>query len=104
MLYGRNELGQNLIDLSYALTVHKTQGSEYQQVVMPVSMSQYSMLTPSLLYTGMTRAKAHLTLVGQREALAAACNPRRLEEGNRNTIISVEAATKKATAKPRPAI
>ncbi|MBQ4364409.1 MAG: ATP-dependent RecD-like DNA helicase, partial [Oscillospiraceae bacterium] len=56
--------------LAYAVTVHKSQGSEYPVVVMPVFTSHYVMLQQNLLYTGVTRAKKGLVLVGQKKAIA----------------------------------
>ncbi len=58
--------------LAYAMTVHKSQGSQYAAVVMPVCSTHSKMLDRSLLYTGWTRAKTALFLVGEREAIEAA--------------------------------
>lgn len=57
---------------AYAATIHKAQGSEYPIVVMPVLMSHYVMLQRNLLYTGITRAKRILVMVGTKKALAYA--------------------------------
>ena len=57
---------------AYATTIHKAQGSEYPIVVMPVMMSHYVMLQRNLIYTGITRAKKILVLVGTRKAIAYA--------------------------------
>ncbi len=57
---------------AYATTIHKSQGSEYPIVVMPVLMNHYVMLQRNLLYTGITRAKKILVLVGTRRALQVA--------------------------------
>ena len=57
--------------LAYAITIHKSQGSQYPVVIMPVTMAHQGMLDRSLLYTGWTRAKTALFLVGEREALQA---------------------------------
>lgn len=54
---------------AYATTIHKAQGSEYPIVVMPVLMNHYVMLQRNLLYTGITRAKKVLVIVGTRKAL-----------------------------------
>ena len=62
----------NNIELAYACTVHKSQGSEYPVVVMPVHESHYIMLKRNLLYTGITRAKRQCILVGTRKAAAIA--------------------------------
>lgn len=56
--------------LAYAVTIHKSQGSEYPVVVMPVIMEHYIMLQRNLLYTGITRAKKILVIVGTKKALA----------------------------------
>ena len=56
--------------LAYATTIHKAQGSEYPIVVIPVLMSHYIMLQRNLIYTGITRAKKILLLVGTKKALA----------------------------------
>ncbi|MBQ9438315.1 MAG: ATP-dependent RecD-like DNA helicase [Lachnospiraceae bacterium] len=57
---------------AYATTIHKSQGSEYPVVVMPVMMNHFVMLQRNLLYTGITRAKKALVIVGTRKALAYA--------------------------------
>ncbi|MDY3919102.1 MAG: ATP-dependent RecD-like DNA helicase [Candidatus Limivivens sp.] len=57
---------------AYATTIHKAQGSEYPIVVMPVLMSHFVMLQRNLIYTGITRAKKILVLVGTKKALAYA--------------------------------
>ena len=54
--------------LSYAVTVHKSQGSEYPAVIMPITMGHYIMLKRNLLYTGITRAKKMCVLMGQKPA------------------------------------
>lgn len=56
--------------LAYATTVHKSQGSEYPVVIMPVMMSHFVMLQRNLIYTGITRAKTIMILIGQKKALA----------------------------------
>jgi len=58
--------------LAYATTIHKSQGSEYPAVVIPVATQHYAMLQRNLLYTGMTRGKRLVVLVGQRKAVAIA--------------------------------
>lgn len=60
------------LTLAYAVTVHKSQGSEFPVVVMPVLTSHFVMLQKNLLYTGMTRAKKLMILVGSQKALAMA--------------------------------
>jgi exodeoxyribonuclease V alpha subunit len=58
--------------LAYATTIHKAQGSEYPAVVIPLTTQHYAMLARNLLYTGVTRGKKLVVLVGQRRALAIA--------------------------------
>ena len=58
--------------LAYATTIHKSQGSEYPAVVIPLATQHYPMLQRNLVYTGMTRGKRLVVLVGQRKALAIA--------------------------------
>ena len=58
--------------LAYATTIHKAQGSEYPVVVMPVLMTHYVMLQRNLIYTGITRAKKLLVMIGSKKALSYA--------------------------------
>ena len=58
--------------LAYAATVHKSQGSEYAAVVVPVHTQHYVMLQRNLLYTAVTRGKRLVVLVGSRKALGIA--------------------------------
>lgn len=55
--------------LGYASTVHKSQGSEYEAVIIPISKNHEMMLTPDIVYTGMTRGKKQVFFVGDRTAL-----------------------------------
>ena len=62
-------------DVNYgfgATTIHKSQGSEYPAVVIPLTTQDYRMLQRNLVYTGVTRGKRLVILVGQRKALAIA--------------------------------
>ncbi|MDR1193218.1 MAG: ATP-dependent RecD-like DNA helicase [Peptococcaceae bacterium] len=68
--YDVSELDE--LTLAYATTIHKAQGSEYPIVVMPFTMQHYVMLQRNLLYTGVTRAKKALVLVGTKKALGFA--------------------------------
>lgn len=60
------------LELAYACTIHKSQGSEYPVVVIPIHSSQYIMLKRNLLYTGITRAKKQCILVGTAKAIHTA--------------------------------
>ena len=68
--YDATELDE--LVLAYATTIHKAQGSEYPIVVMPVLMTHYVMLQRNLIYTGITRAKKGMVVVGTKKALALA--------------------------------
>ena len=68
--YGFGELDE--LVLAYATTIHKAQGSEYPVVVIPLALQHYAMLARPLLYTGVTRGKRLVVLVGSRKALAIA--------------------------------
>lgn len=58
--------------LAYAMTIHKSQGSEYQCVIIPCTRSHYNMLNRNLFYTGITRAKKTLTMIGDMSAIEIA--------------------------------
>jgi len=66
--YGFDELDE--LAHAYAVTIHRSQGSEYPAVVLPLTMGSWMMLQRNLLYTGVTRAKKLAVLVGSRRALA----------------------------------
>ena len=70
---------------AYATTIHKAQGSEYPIVVMPVLMNHYVMLQRNLIYTGITRAKKILVMVGTKKALSYAV--RNVTVTRRNTLL-----------------
>lgn len=70
---------------AYATTIHKSQGSEYPIVVIPVLMNHYVMLQRNLIYTGITRAKKILVLVGTKKALSYAVH--NLTVSKRNTLL-----------------
>ncbi len=60
------------VALAYAITIHKSQGSEYPAIVIPMMMQHYMMLRRNLLYTGITRARKLVVLVGQKKAIGMA--------------------------------
>ncbi len=70
VLYDFNELDE--LSLAYAITIHKSQGSEFPAVIVPLAMQHYLLLQRNLVYTAMTRGKRLVVLVGQRKALAIA--------------------------------
>ncbi len=59
---------------AYAITIHKSQGSEFPVVIVPLAMSQFILLQRNLLYTGITRGRRLVVLVGQRKAFSCAVN------------------------------
>jgi len=71
---------------AYAMTIHRSQGSEYPAVVIPLTTSAWMMLQRNLLYTAVTRAKKLVVLVGSRRALAAAV--RTVSAGRRHTALN----------------
>ena len=70
VIYDYGELDE--VALAYAITVHKSQGSEFPVVVIPLAMQQYLLLQRNLIYTGLTRGRKLVVVIGQRKALAVA--------------------------------
>jgi exodeoxyribonuclease V alpha subunit len=68
--YDYGELDE--VSLAYAVSIHKSQGSEFPAVVIPLAMQHYMLLQRNLIYTGITRGKRLLVLVGQRKPLGIA--------------------------------
>ncbi len=68
--YDFSELDE--ITVAYAVSIHKYQGSECQCIVMPIHTSHFKLLYKNLLYTGVTRGKKHVVLVGTKQAMAIA--------------------------------
>ena len=81
--YDATELDE--VTLAYATTIHKSQGSEYPIVVIPILMTHYAMLQRNLIYTGITRAKKICVLIGQTKALYYAV--KNLTVSKRNTLL-----------------
>jgi len=73
------------LDLAYATTIHKSMGSEYETVIMPLLKAHSIMLYRNLLYTGITRAKKRVVLIGQKQVLFMAIH--RNEISKRNTLL-----------------
>jgi exodeoxyribonuclease V alpha subunit len=80
ILYEYPELEE--LDLAYAISVHKSQGSEYRAVVVPVIMQHYVLLQRNLMYTAVTRGKELVVLVGTREALSVAVRNATIQRRN----------------------
>ncbi len=68
--------------LAYAITVHKSQGSEYPVVIMPVSVQHYIMLAKNLIYTGVTRAREKVIMIGTKKALHIALQNQKISSRN----------------------
>jgi exodeoxyribonuclease V alpha subunit len=77
VVYDYGELDE--LSLAYAITIHKSQGSEFPVVVTPLAMQQFLLLQRNLVYTGITRGKKLVVLIGQRKALAIAVKNNRTE-------------------------
>jgi exodeoxyribonuclease V alpha subunit len=77
LVYDFGELDE--VSLAYAITIHKSQGSEFPAVVIPLAMQHYMLLQRNLVYTGITRGKKLVVLIGQRKALAMAVKNDRTE-------------------------
>lgn len=74
------------LDLAYAITIHKSQGSEFSAVIIPVATQHFKMLFRNLIYTGLTRAKKCIIFVGTRKALAMAVH--NMDNRQRQTYLS----------------
>ncbi len=74
------------LDLAYAITIHKSQGSEYQAVIIPLLNQHYVMLKRNLLYTAVTRSRELVVLVGSKQAMGIAINNDR--ESRRYTTLA----------------
>lgn len=104
--YAADEIGS--IDLAYAMTIHKSQGQECECVIIPVLSMFYVMLQRALIYTGITRAKKKVIIVGQKRALFTAIH--RNDNVRRNTALAerinseyekLNIKKSKKTAKPK---
>jgi exodeoxyribonuclease V alpha subunit len=78
VVYDFGELDE--VALAYAITIHKSQGSEFPAVVIPLASQHFMLLQRNLVYTGMTRGRRLVVLVGQRKALALAVRNQRTQQ------------------------
>jgi exodeoxyribonuclease V alpha subunit len=83
--YNRDQLAE--LELAYAITVHKAQGSEFDVVILPVLSQHFRMLFRNLIYTGLTRGRKLAVLVGSRQALAMAV--RNQDTSRRQTALAL---------------
>jgi exodeoxyribonuclease V alpha subunit len=74
------------IDLAYAISIHKSQGSQYKTVIIPMLMDYKIMLKRNLLYTAISRAKENVIIVGQSRAIAYAVHSNSISK--RNTLLA----------------
>jgi exodeoxyribonuclease V alpha subunit len=77
---------EQLLSLAYCLTIHKTQGMEYDTALIPMTFTHFIMHNTKLLYTAITRAKNMCYIVGEKEAFESAC--KKLEITQRETVIN----------------
>jgi exodeoxyribonuclease V alpha subunit len=70
VIYAKSDIFE--LDLAYAISIHKSQGSEFDCVILPIMKAHYRMLYKQLIYTGLTRAKKFAVFIGEREALKIA--------------------------------
>jgi len=82
--YEREDLTE--ISLAYGITIHKSQGSEFDAVIIPVATQHFKMLFRNIIYTGLTRAKQLCVFVGSRKALAMAV--KQIDNRKRQTALS----------------
>ncbi len=75
----------DIIDLAYAITIHKSQGSEFSTVIIPMLKSYYIMLRRNLVYTAITRAKKKVILIGEKQALMMAIHKN--DSAKRNSLL-----------------
>ena len=70
VIYAKSDIFE--LDLAYAISIHKSQGSEFDCVILPIMKAHYRMLYKQLIYTGLTRAKKFAVSIGERDALKIA--------------------------------
>lgn len=90
IIYDLDELDE--VSLAYATTIHKAQGSEYPAVVIPIAMQHFTLLERNLLYTGVTRGKSLVVIIGQVKALGMAVNTIRSTQRLTNLVSRLRAA------------
>jgi len=83
--YQKDQLSE--LELAYAITIHKSQGSEFDCVIIPLVSQHFNMLFRNLIYTGLTRAKKLAVFIGTRQALAMAIN--NIDTVKRQTALSL---------------
>jgi exodeoxyribonuclease V alpha subunit len=89
------------VSLAYAVTIHKSQGSEFPVVVIPIAMQHFMLLQRNLIYTGITRAKQLLVAVGQRKALGIAVRNDQARKRYSGLLSSLTSITPETATRPR---
>ena len=84
------------VSLAYATSIHKSQGSEYPAVIIPLAMQHYTLLERNLIYTAVTRGKKLVTIIGEPKALAMAVKNQK--SNNRVTNLTARIAVEKGSA------
>jgi len=90
VIFDFNEL--DILQPAYTVTIHKSQGSEYPVVIIPVVTQHYMMLKKNLIYTGITRGKKLVILIGQKKALAIAIKTKQKEKRWTNLKLKIKNA------------
>ena len=73
------------LDLAYTISIHKSQGSEFDIVVIPIATQHFALLSKNLIYTGLTRAKKLVVFLGSRKALSLSVH--NVQQQNRQTLL-----------------
>ena len=94
-IYGEKDVED--LDLAYAISIHKSQGSEYAAVIVPITSEHSFMLNRSLIYTAITRGKTKVCLIGERDVLKRTL--RNSFKGFRYTGLGIELANQKLANK-----
>ena len=84
LLYNNDDM--EYLDLSYCISIHKSQGAEFPTVIIPLLKEHYVMLRRNLLYTAISRAKSKVVLIGQRQAVFTAIHKNAVDK--RNTVLA----------------
>ena len=100
VVYEFGELDE--VSLAYAITIHKSQGSEFPAVVIPLATQHYLLLQRNLVYTGVTRGKRLVVLIGQRKALALAVHNNRTQDRFSGLLARLRGCANMSSPGPSP--
>ena len=89
------------VSLAYAVTIHKSQGSEFPAVVIPIATQHYMLLQRNLIYTGITRGKKLVVLIGQKKAMGIAVHNDRPQRRYSGLLASLRSGGQQAVG-PSP--